>query len=285
MPAVLPEWAYGHWKSRDVYEHQRDVEDDFDGYLRNRLPLDAIVLDSPWETQYNTWEFNPHQFPNAPGLMGGYASGGTGKYELMVQTSRAASAIDPDLVGATARRAGLQLRRAPAHCVADDGEPYVGSGGWARLAGRLHVGRRRGVVARAGQARARARRGGIKADDGEGWYCPTRPLRRRPLRRRVRWGQAALPALDAARARRGPPGEGVLFGARLDRPPGDRRHLGRRPAVGLWSLRTLVAATLTARPRDLELVARRRRLPRRAADGALPEGCCCGGCSSAASRR
>jgi len=47
MPAVLPEWAYGHWKSRDVYEHQRDVEDDFDGYLRNRLPLDAIVLDSP----------------------------------------------------------------------------------------------------------------------------------------------------------------------------------------------------------------------------------------------
>ena len=69
LPAVLPEWAYGHWKSRDVYEHQRDVEDDFDGYLRNRLPLDAIVLDSPWETQYNTWEFNPHQFPNAPGLI------------------------------------------------------------------------------------------------------------------------------------------------------------------------------------------------------------------------
>ena len=31
LPALLPEWAYGHWKSRDVYEHQRDVEADFDG--------------------------------------------------------------------------------------------------------------------------------------------------------------------------------------------------------------------------------------------------------------
>ena len=28
LPALLPEWAYGHWKSRDVYEHQDDVEDD-----------------------------------------------------------------------------------------------------------------------------------------------------------------------------------------------------------------------------------------------------------------
>ena len=27
-----PSGRYGHWKSRDVYEHQRDVEDDFDGY-------------------------------------------------------------------------------------------------------------------------------------------------------------------------------------------------------------------------------------------------------------
>ena len=45
LAALLPEWAYGHWKSRDVYEHQRDVEDDFDGYRRSRLPLDALVID------------------------------------------------------------------------------------------------------------------------------------------------------------------------------------------------------------------------------------------------
>jgi alpha-glucosidase (family GH31 glycosyl hydrolase) len=69
FPAVLPEWGYGFWKSRDVHEHRDDVFDDFDGFRRHRIPLDAIVLDSPWATQYNSWEFNPHQFPDAEGMM------------------------------------------------------------------------------------------------------------------------------------------------------------------------------------------------------------------------
>ena len=38
FPALLPEWAYGHWKSRDVYEHQDDVEDDLRGYRGHELP-------------------------------------------------------------------------------------------------------------------------------------------------------------------------------------------------------------------------------------------------------
>ena len=76
FPAVLPEWGYGFWKSRDVYEHQDDVRDDFDGMRRNDIPLDAVVIDSPWATQYNTWEFNPHQFPDARGLIGDVRSEG-----------------------------------------------------------------------------------------------------------------------------------------------------------------------------------------------------------------
>jgi alpha-glucosidase (family GH31 glycosyl hydrolase) len=80
LPPVLPEWAYGHWKSRDVYNHETEAQADVDGYRRHDLPLDAIVLDSPLPraerssplrsaTQYNTWEFNPHQFPNAAGMI------------------------------------------------------------------------------------------------------------------------------------------------------------------------------------------------------------------------
>lgn len=69
FPQLLPEWGYGFWKSRDVYEHQDDVLEDFSGFRRHRVPLDAIVIDSPWATQYNTWEFNPHQFPDAPGTI------------------------------------------------------------------------------------------------------------------------------------------------------------------------------------------------------------------------
>ena len=69
FPAILPEWGYGFWKSRDVYEHEDDVREDFDGMRRHDIPLDAVVIDSPWATQYNTWEFNPHQFPDARGLI------------------------------------------------------------------------------------------------------------------------------------------------------------------------------------------------------------------------
>ena len=67
--AVLPEWGYGFWKSRDFHEHRDDVLEDLEGFRRHRIPLDAIVIDSPWETQYNTWEFNPHQFPDARGMV------------------------------------------------------------------------------------------------------------------------------------------------------------------------------------------------------------------------
>ena len=67
-PPVLPEWGYGFWKSRDVY----DAPERRRGRLPTaagdtRIPLDALVLDSPWETQYNTWEPNPHQFPDFAG--------------------------------------------------------------------------------------------------------------------------------------------------------------------------------------------------------------------------
>ena len=75
FPALLPEWGYGFWKSRDVYEHQDDVLDDFDGFRDHGIPLDAIVIDSPWATQYNTWKFNPHQFPDARGMIAADARG------------------------------------------------------------------------------------------------------------------------------------------------------------------------------------------------------------------
>ena len=69
FPALLPEWGYGFWKSRDFHEHQDDVMDDYEGFRRHAIALDAVVIDSPWATQYNTWEFNPHQFPDAPGMI------------------------------------------------------------------------------------------------------------------------------------------------------------------------------------------------------------------------
>ena len=69
FPMLLPEWAYGFWKSRDVHEDREAILDDYHGFRRYGIPLDAIVLDSPWATQYNSWEINPYQIPDAEQLI------------------------------------------------------------------------------------------------------------------------------------------------------------------------------------------------------------------------
>ena len=245
----MPEWAYGHWKSRDVYEHQEDVEDDWRGYRRNDLPLDAIVIDSPWETQYNTWRFNPHQFPDAPGLVRGMREDGV-RTVVWVTPWVNLESIDgqrpPDAESerlhaepaenyAEGAEAGHYVRTA-------SGKPYVGrwwmgTGSivdftspaacewWCELA--------RGVFELGVE--------GVKADDGEGYYFP--PDSRLADGRsgaRGRLGiRAPLPRDDPGGAGRGPRGgpRRRLRPFRVDGPAGDGDALGRRPGV-----RLLVAA-------------------------------------------
>ncbi len=169
-------------------------------------------------------------------------------------------------------------RRAPppaTSCATPTATRSSRAGGWAR--GRRWTSRRRAADEwwRA-QARGVLELGveGIKADDGEGYYFPDE-VRFADGRRGAdaAWAYGGLyrrsmqRALDEVH-----PGRGVRVRAqRLDRPAGDRHAVGRRSGLGL-----LVAARARGRhaerggQRLLELVARRRRLPRRARDRALP---------------
>jgi alpha-D-xyloside xylohydrolase len=57
-----PYWAFAPWKSRDYHRDTRDVYEDVDRYRQLGLPASILLIDSPWATNYNTYEFNPKQF-------------------------------------------------------------------------------------------------------------------------------------------------------------------------------------------------------------------------------
>ena len=257
FPPVLPEWGYGFWKSRDVHEHQDDVLDDFDGFRRHRIPLDAIVIDSPWATQYNTWEFNPHQFPDAAGMVAMMRAAGV-RTVLWVTPWVNLDSSDGQI---PPQPESERLHREPApnyapaaeagHFVTEPGgEPFVtqwwmGSGSpvdltsaeaeawWRSLA--------KGVLELGVE--------GIKADDGDGFYIPDQVrLADGRSGAQAAWDLGGLHRLSLQRALdEVHPGTGVLFG---------RSGWTGQQATGFtwagdqasdfWSLRVLVVATLTA---------------------------------------
>jgi alpha-glucosidase (family GH31 glycosyl hydrolase) len=257
FPAVLPEWGYGFWKSRDVYEHQDDVADDFEGMRRHDIPLDAVVIDSPWATQYNTWEFNPYQFPDAPGLIRRMRSDGVRTVVWVtpwVNLDSRDGQIPP-------QPESERLHREPAsnyapgaaggHFVTDqDGEPFVtqwwmGTGSpvdfTSPTADEWWRAQVRDVLALGVE--------GIKADDGEGYYLPEHiRLSDGRTGAQAAWSLGGLHrdslqrALDEVH-----PERGVVFARSGWTGQQAIGHTwGGDQASDFWSLRVLVVATLSA---------------------------------------
>jgi len=64
-----PYWSFAPWKARDYHRNQKEVYEDIERYRKLGLPASVILIDSPWATNYNTYEFNPKQFDNAPEMV------------------------------------------------------------------------------------------------------------------------------------------------------------------------------------------------------------------------
>ena len=63
-----PEWAFHHWVWEDESTQQSALALVND-YLSHQIPVGAIIIDSPWETGYNTFKWDPALFPDPQKLV------------------------------------------------------------------------------------------------------------------------------------------------------------------------------------------------------------------------
>lgn len=68
-PILPPYWAFAPWQARDYHQNQAQVMEDIDRTRELGLPASVILIDSPWATSYNSYQFNPKQFDDAPGMI------------------------------------------------------------------------------------------------------------------------------------------------------------------------------------------------------------------------
>ena len=68
--AILPPyWAFAPWQARDLHQDEAQVREDVDRTRELGLPASVILIDSPWATAYNSYQLNPKQFNDAPGMI------------------------------------------------------------------------------------------------------------------------------------------------------------------------------------------------------------------------
>ncbi|MEM9191954.1 MAG: TIM-barrel domain-containing protein [Myxococcota bacterium] len=67
-PPHTPRWAFEPWISKDISDRQ-DTLDFVDGFIDRDIPVGVVVLDSPWETNYNDFIPNPDRYGDFPSLI------------------------------------------------------------------------------------------------------------------------------------------------------------------------------------------------------------------------
>jgi len=64
-----PYWALAPWVSRDYHQNDAQVREDVDRTRALGLPASVVLIDSPWATNYNTYQFNPKQFADPQAMI------------------------------------------------------------------------------------------------------------------------------------------------------------------------------------------------------------------------
>ncbi len=65
---ATPRWAFEPWISKDISTAD-DTRAFVQGFIDRQIPIGVVVLDSPWETNYQTFQANPSRYPELPKLV------------------------------------------------------------------------------------------------------------------------------------------------------------------------------------------------------------------------
>lgn len=73
---VTPAWALGHIVWEDQFNTQDAVLRLVDGYLDRGIPVNGVIIDSPWATCYNSFKWDRTLYPEPEALLAGLKAKG-----------------------------------------------------------------------------------------------------------------------------------------------------------------------------------------------------------------
>ncbi len=63
-PPVSPAWVFDHWVWEDDENTEAAVMKLIDGYEKHGIPVGAVIVDSPWSTEYNNFIVDEKKYPD-----------------------------------------------------------------------------------------------------------------------------------------------------------------------------------------------------------------------------
>ncbi|WP_298238943.1 TIM-barrel domain-containing protein [uncultured Algibacter sp.] len=64
-PPITPKWAFGHIVWEDNRNTQEDAIKLVNLYLEHQMPVDGIIIDSPWSNSYNDLNWDTQRYPKS----------------------------------------------------------------------------------------------------------------------------------------------------------------------------------------------------------------------------
>ena len=75
-PPITPAWAFGHIVWEDSLNNTAGAESLVNGYLERGIPVDGVIIDSPWCTAYNSFEWDSERYSDPAAMTAGFLEKG-----------------------------------------------------------------------------------------------------------------------------------------------------------------------------------------------------------------